>query len=205
MLPGQRLRQDELAQQLGVSSTPVREALQRLEAEGILVHVPHKGVKVANIGMEGAQEIYRIRSVLESHAAELAVPNLSITDIKELEQLHKQMKELLDAANLRRLQGINEQFHMTLYEAARTHRLYPMIVSLWSQFPWDTLWVIPGRAQGSMDEHLAILGAIQSGAADLAGERMKQHIESAGRSVTEHIQRVDLTLEKSVRAIGKRH
>lgn len=189
IVPGQYLRQEELAKRLGVSSTPVREALRQLEAEGIVVRAPHKGVRVAEVSAEDAREIYFMRSILESELTKLAVPSLSAADLTKLEKLQRQMENALAAGRLRSLRKINGEFHMTIYKPANMWRSYQAVVGLWTQFPWDTLWVIPGRAQVSLEEHEGILLAIQNRDAELAGVRVKQHIESSANSVIEHVRR----------------
>lgn len=85
--PGQRVRQDEVAERLSISLTPVREAFSQLEVEGIITRAPHKGARVAQVSTERAREIYRIRSVLEGLAIELAVPNVPKSDLARLERL----------------------------------------------------------------------------------------------------------------------
>lgn len=114
------------------------------------------------------------------------------------------MDEMLSAGRLRRLRDVNERFHMTLYKAAETRRLYAMIVSLWTQFPWDTLWVIPDRAQRSVKEHQGILEAIQKRDGDMAAERIKQHVESARASVVAYIAKADAPISDMSRVSRQR-
>lgn len=175
--PGDRLLQDELAERLNVSATPVREALRQLEAEGILTHSPHKGVRVADVKLEDTRETYLIRSALEALATRLATPNLDEAAIERLQDLQVQMEARIQNDELLELRKLNQEFHMIIYQAARMPRLLKMIRNLWTQFPWDTLYVLPGRAQESAAEHQKIIDTIVNGDAEQAATRMQEHIE----------------------------
>jgi DNA-binding GntR family transcriptional regulator len=186
--PGQRIRQDEVAERFGISPTPVREALRRLEAEGLLIYVPHKGVRVAELSVDDARDIYMVRSLVESFATRLATPKLGQKELQELVELQELMERSLAASDLERLAGINDQWHSVVYRASGSRRLQEIILRLWGLFPWDTLWVIPKRAQHSVEEHQGLLQAIQRRDADEAEDRMRQHIESARDSVLKYLQ-----------------
>lgn len=176
--PGDRLLQDELAERLNVSATPIREALRQLEAEGILVHSPHKGVRVADVKLEDTREIYLIRSALESLATRLATPNLDAAAVEQLQQLQAQTEAQIRQGELMDLRKLNQEFHMLIYRAAGMPHLYKLIRNLWTQFPWDTLYVLPGRAQESAAEHQKIIEAVTNGDANLAARQMQTHIEN---------------------------
>lgn len=185
--PGERLLQDELAERLNISPTPVREALRQLEAEGILDHSPHKGVRVAEVKLEEVQEIYLIRSELEALAMRLAIPHLDDSDIQRLRALQAQIEGHIEKDQLRELRKPNYEFHMLIYEAAGMPQLYRIIRNLWTKFPWDTLHVLPGRAPESAEEHRRLIQAINGGDAELAGQRMQEHIEHGATALTEYL------------------
>lgn len=189
--PGQRLRQEELAADLGISQTPVREALRKLEAEGLVSHVPHKGVRVAEISLDEAEELYRIRAALEGLAAKLVVENLnqgeSTDALKKLEKLVQEMHSLQQKNKLKELANLNTEFHMTLYTAARSPRLYRMIAGLWSSFPRDALWVIPGEAERLIGEHEAILAGLQERDAGKAVQAISDHCANSGHALVNYI------------------
>lgn len=186
--PGQRIRQDDIAERLGISPTPVREALRRLEAEGLLIYVPHKGVRVAELSVDDARDIYMVRSLVEGFAAQLAIPNLAAEDIQQLVELQGLMEQSLAKGELERLTGVNDQWHSLICKAARSRRLQEIITRLWGLFPWDTFWVIHDRAQHSVEEHRRLLQAIQRRDAEKAERLMRQHIRSAGDSVLGYLQ-----------------
>jgi DNA-binding GntR family transcriptional regulator len=184
---GQRLRQQQLAQQLGVSPTPIREALRLLESQGLVVYEPNKGVRVASISVKDVEEVYALRRILESYATMLAVANLTADELQRLETLQLEMEELKSAGKLRPLQKLNDEFHAILYNAANNRRLHQMITNLWGQYRGDSLWLISEVAEQFIRDHRSILAAVRSGEGKLAGERQDQHIARAGEYVIKHI------------------
>lgn len=188
---GQRLRQQELAQQLGVSPTPVREALRLLETEGLVVYEPNKGVRVTGISVKDAKEVFALRRILESYATTLAVANLTADELKRLETLQLEMEELMSAGKLKHLRKLNDELHLILYNAANNRRLHQMISNLWGQYRGDAVWQISDVAEQLIRDHRSILAAVRSGDAKLAGERLDQHIARVGEYVIEHIRQQD--------------
>jgi DNA-binding GntR family transcriptional regulator len=183
---GQRLRFSELIEDLGVSATPIREALRILATEGLVSMESHREVRVTEFTAEDALEIYEIRSMLESQATRQAVPKLTPEHVRFLEDLHAAMKRGVGANDLREVPELNARWHHTIYAASASKYLHFMIQKLWAWFPWD-IWLIPDRAGKSMDEHEGILEAIRAGDADEAGERMRAHILSGRFSVVSHL------------------
>ena len=187
--PGDRLRQVDLADRLGMSPTPVREALRKLEAEGLVTYTPHKGVTVAEYTPEDAAEVYQIRAVLEELATHLATPNLSDESQARLHEVHTQFVDSIAAGQLFRLRAINYDFHMLIYQASENPTLVQIILGLWMKFPWDTLYVIPDRARQSAEEHSQILRALDAQDGELAGRLARRHIESAHQWLVEHLEK----------------
>ncbi len=185
--PGARLLQDELAERLNVSPTPVREALRQLEAERVLDHSPHKGVRVAEAKLEHVHEIYLIRGLLEALATRAAVRGFSPADIDRLRALQAQIETQVEQGQLKQLRKTNFEFHALIYRAANMPELYRTIVNLWMKFPWDTLHVLPGRAPQSVQEHRLLVQAIEEGNSELAGQRMHQHIRQGARALAEYL------------------
>ena len=192
-----RLRQDTIAETLDISLTPVREAFSQLAAEGILKHVPHKGVVVAKIPTtaESIREIYLIRSVLEALAVELSAANLREDDLARLESLQRQMSDLVKGQSTDLLKELNYEFHMYLYESCGSPQLKGMIGELWNQFPWSDLLQIPGLAQESMHQHAKLLEAMRDGNGELGAQIMKRHIEMAGEVLIAHVTRTTMATE----------
>ena len=180
--PGERLSQEELAARFKVSMTPVREAIQQLVAQGVLDHVPYKGVQVAEVNPTEATEIYLMRSAVESLAARQGLPNLKISDVQRLRSLHAQIATLTKIGDVAEIRKRNYEFHFIFYQAAAMPRLYELIQNLWAQSPWDTLYVIPNRTARVVEEHQRIIGAVEQGDANLVGQAMQAHLE-AGMSM----------------------
>jgi DNA-binding GntR family transcriptional regulator len=131
--PEQKLDQIDLAERLGVSRLPVREALLRLEAEGLVTIHPHRGAYVAHPTLEELEEVYSIRLLLEGWAARLAAQNLSDEDMSYLEELNQRWEEATGAGDFTAMLMIDREFHTVILQAARRPRLIELIDSLWNQ------------------------------------------------------------------------
>lgn len=127
MLPGDRLRQVEVASRFGVSTTPVREAFVLLQAEGLLRIDPHRGAVVFRPSVEDLRESYHIRQALETLAVARAIDRLSNRRLAELKALVEEMRRTPDA---HRWVELNDRFHMRLYAASGMPRLCALIASL---------------------------------------------------------------------------
>jgi len=185
--PGQRLKQQDLADQLGMSSTPVREVLRVLESEGLLERIPYKGVYVAEVSPEEVKESAPIRAVLEKLAVELAVPQLTSREIERLERLNRSMEEALTQMDFVQIRKLNYDLHITIYQASGSPMLVNMIERLWPKFATNVLWMIPGRAQRSIQQHRAIIQAIKEGDANRAAALVAEHIHTAGHCITDFL------------------
>lgn len=181
--PGERLRQNDLAERLGTSSTPIREALRRLEAQGIIVSIPHRGVRVAEVDPEEMSELYQIRAVLEGLAVTHSVPNLSPENLGELRSILEKTESTDEGS--KDLRKLNYDFHTSLYRRCNLRRLTRLIDSLWALFPWDSVVAIPGRAASSIREHREILEAVERLDGQAAGEAMRHHVESGEKAFVE--------------------
>ncbi|MCC6617328.1 MAG: GntR family transcriptional regulator [Anaerolineae bacterium] len=127
--PGDRLVQNDLAAQLGVSRTPVREALQQLATEGLVMISPYKGATVAEFAPEEIEAIYHVRIALESYAARLVARNITDEEIDQLHSVLDAMKHAYVEGNADKLLDVNREFYVTLYQATRQQRLYDMILN----------------------------------------------------------------------------
>ncbi|MBI4279678.1 MAG: GntR family transcriptional regulator [Armatimonadetes bacterium] len=185
--PGTPLRQRQLAESLGMSLTPVREAIRRLEAEGLLKGTPHTTLRVKDVSSRQVKEVYAIRNLLESYAARMAALHLTGAQIAELDHLFTRMKQALRRRQLPRIRALDEAFHMLLYAAAGNELLLEIISHLWTKFPRDTLWTIPGRAAKSLGEHAGILRAIHGGKGALVGDVIVTHIKSSEESILQYL------------------
>ena len=181
IIPGTRMMEVELAEEMGVSRTPVREAIRKLELEGLVVMVPRKGAYVAGISMKDIHEVYELRSALEALAASLAAVRITDEELEEMErQMVREAKET-EENNLQGIVSIDTTFHDLLYQAAHNQRLVQFINILQEQlqrFRSATL-SRPGRSKYALEEHKKIVEALANKDAKLAAKLATEHIENA--------------------------
>lgn len=185
--PGERLRQDEIAKALGLSQTPVREALLQLSAQGLVVRDPHRGAHVARIDLADLEQLYGVRSLLESEAARLGATRLGAAGTRTLRELVRRMQGALRDGDLAALREADEAFHMTLYRAAGNDRLAQLIEQMWSSFPRYLLWLLPERPKASVKEHAAILKAVVAGDGERAARAVATHLQGALESLRRYL------------------
>lgn len=131
--PGERLMEIQLAEQLGVSRTPVREAIRKLEIEGLAVMIPRKGAEVASITEKQLKDVLEVRKALEELAVEMACERISQEDIKELQRAHQEVKKLAGKKNLSGLVRADMAFHDVIYKAADNEQLIQILNKLRQQ------------------------------------------------------------------------
>jgi DNA-binding GntR family transcriptional regulator len=173
--PGEQLRQRDLAQRFGVSQTPVREAMRRLESEGLLVCDTHRGFTVAAPDVGRAEENFRIRASLESLGASLAARKVDPAGLDRLRELNDRMRGLADDES--GYAELNREFHFTVYEYARSPLLLSLMRLLWTSLQGGPR-VARSRAE-SARQHDEILAALAEGDAGAASARTYLHIMGA--------------------------
>lgn len=169
---GEQLRQRDLAQRFGVSQTPVREAMRRLESEGLVIGDTHRGFTVAAGDAGPVEENFQIRAALESLGASLAAHKIDAAGISRLQDLNRQMAVL--AEDDPRYAELNREFHLALYEYSRSPLLMSLMRLLWASLR-DGPRVLRTHAE-SARQHDAILDALRAGDAEAAAARTYQHI-----------------------------
>ena len=184
--PGERLTIAQLSEQLDMSSTPIREAIRLLEADGVITNEPHRGSTVVDISPEDAQELYLIRAPVESLATRLATPHLSSVDIERLLELHRNMGAAVESEDDEALTQANASWHLYIYSASNATYLPRLILRLWMPFRWGGLWV-PERRQQAYREHTEIMEALQARDADVAARLMFDHIDGARELIVNHL------------------
>lgn len=180
---GERLQDRILARMLGVSRTPVREALQRLEAEGFVKTLPRLGLVIAEITPQDIEDIYAIRIALEGVAARLAAERATATEVDLLAALNARIAEATARNDLEAMSALNKEFHMAIYRAARNSRLMDLLNILHDavqRFRRSTL-SIPQRAREAVEEHEALIDAIRARDPDRAERVAREHKERAKR------------------------
>ena len=167
--PGARLRQEDLAAASQTSRIPVREALRVLEYEGLARSEPHRGFTVTSLDADQIEEIYELRSVLESHAVRVAIPLLTQPDLDELQRLYDEM-EADDAADEKLAH--RERFYLRLYGVTARPRLVGLIARLRQEVARSLRWKL---VQHSPSHHEIFFEAVKSGDADLAAAELTSH------------------------------
>ena len=178
---GQRLMEVQLAEQLGVSRTPIREAIRKLELEGLVVMLPRKGAYVANMSFKDLIDVLEIRATLEGLAASLAAERRNDEDVIKLEKVAKEFEEGVRNADIEVVLKKDVEFHENIFLMANNKKLYHLITSLWEQVHrFRVMYVSNNEASLSLvDEHKRILDAIKNGDCELAKKYATQHIELA--------------------------
>jgi DNA-binding GntR family transcriptional regulator len=177
--PGERLRENELAEFVGLSRTPVREALSRLEAEGLVAHDATRGVVVAELDYNMVTELYYMREVLEGTAARLAAQHTSDVELSILDDHCQQYEAQLNVPAA--LPQSNRRFHETLYSCSHNRYLLNMVRLLHDALSLlgGTTLSDPKRAAETLREHRAVITAIRARDADAAEQAMRAHIRAS--------------------------
>ena len=183
---GERLQLAKLARELGLSLTPVREALFELAREGLIELAPHRGARVGEVPISDLSEIYAVRAILESSATGMAAANVNADDLAHLERIHADFGGAAKARSSTRLRALNDEFHFTIYAAAGSPLLSSYIRDVWSRSPLDTFARLPERARQSLDDHGAILEALRTGDAAAAQHAMRRHLEVSFELLKRH-------------------
>ena len=182
-----RLVQDDLATQFGTSRIPVRDALKRLETEGLVTLDERGSYVVSYFGSEDVEEIYGLRLLLEPYAAGKALDCMTASDLEELEHIAREMKETAALKDIERYVQLNQTFHLSLYELSRQRRLVRMIQSLWSGLMPLTPMAVPGQLERSASEHETILRALQERQRETLEALMREHIQHAAMALQAHL------------------
>ena len=181
--PEQRITIEELAAEMGISRTPIREALKALEGEGLVKLFPHRGAVVARFARDELDHRYSVRAMLEGYAAELACAADASGMAAALQRICERAEELLDdpeRSALSELVDLNLEFHATLREGARSPTLERLLDHLRNPVAFSMVYWSDGqRRRGSQQMHLAILDAFQKVDPALARQRTEQHLLEA--------------------------
>jgi DNA-binding GntR family transcriptional regulator len=178
---GEQLRQRDLAERFGVSQTPVREAMRRLESEGLLVCDTHRGFTVVAPDEGRLEENFRIRAALESLGASLAARKIEASGLARLRDLNDQMRDLADDDPA--YAELNREFHFTVYSCAHSPLLLSLMRLLWASLHGGPR-VTRTHAE-SARQHDEILAALADGDAEAASARTYRHIMDADPVPTE--------------------
>lgn len=189
LAPGQHLHQEALAERLGVSRTPLREALRKLEEEGLIVLARGRGVEVRSPDLWEAVELYEVREMVDGLAASLCAQRSSPEERAGLRAVHRQMHQGLANWDPHRWLIGNLAFHDAIVRAARNRVLAQSLhlVRLSAQTFYPTVLLQPQRAHAACEEHAAVLRAIEAGDPREAELAARHHIVAARLLLLERI------------------
>jgi DNA-binding GntR family transcriptional regulator len=192
---GAQLKQNDVAARFGVSVAPVREALQRLIADGLAVLHPNRGVTVSQISEQDFLEIAELRGLLEPHALRHSAPRLTPADLQYSEAVltkAAQAADPLDRANL------HWEFHRSLYKRAERPRLLAQIGSLYHGINRYLLpaWASSGLSPDWVDSHLLIVAALRDGNIEEASRLIVDQTDASTRRVQAHLHRDRISREE---------
>ncbi|MCK5696018.1 MAG: GntR family transcriptional regulator [Desulfobacula sp.] len=176
--PGSRLVESKIADMLGISRTPLREALHKLEREDWIEKVSSGGFRVVTLTKDDIEQTFGIRSVLEAYAARLAAENHTSRDLVPLEKKMKEFKICLGTKDSDKLQKINTQFHDLLYALSKSPKLIKMINQLRAQISIFRQIILKQEefAHESNDDHVKMLDAIKNRDGEAVEQLVRQHI-----------------------------
>ena len=186
--PGTKLSEGKIAKQMGVSRTPIREALRELAAEGFVKISPNQGVMVSNASVEDVQEVLQIRGVLEGLAARLAIKTINEENIKELEKYQKRMEYYTNKDDVLAFSEIDAEFHELILNICGNNRLIQIRENLSDQAHRYRIrsLSVPGRLKYSLKEHQEIVEALKRKNTKQADRLSQKHIENVLANILTH-------------------
>ena len=207
--PGEWLRQDDIATQLGVSMTPVREALDLLVAAGLAERVPYRGVRVREMVTKEVVEAYGLRMILEAMIAQEAAKNITPDQLKVLEKMLGDMRKNQSLKDVSHIRQLSREFHSIIAESSHNELLIKVYAVVANAFPdwllYEAIFRKPELLKSSMDdmqrEHTAILDALKNHDPEKAIQKSIDHLMESGKWLAEYLDvPVELIREKEEQA-----
>lgn len=192
---GTWLRQDHVAKTLGVSPIPVREAFKTLHAQGLVEHVPYKGIRVVQLSAQEVEDLYAVRAFAEARAAGEAAKRISEKELEELRDLCQEMELCTTPDTLPCYRELNRRFHTRIAAISGRNYLIRLLDQLWTAYP-TMLWAnypqvaehsLPSREATDSAEHAEILSALAARDPVAASRAMSTHVERAGQELVAFI------------------
>ena len=193
--PGEWLRQDDIATQLGVSMTPVREALDLLVAAGLAERVPYRGVRVREMVTKEVVEAYGLRMILEAMIAQEAAKNITPDQLKVLEKMLGDMGKNQSLKDVSHIRQLSREFHSIIAESSHNELLIKVYAVVANAFPdwllYEAIFRKPELLKSSMDdmqrEHSAILDALKKKDAEKAVQKSIDHLKESGKWLEDYL------------------
>ncbi len=190
LAPGERLMEIQLAEKLGVSRTPIREAIRKLELEGLVLMIPRKGAEVAKISEKSLKDVLEVRRSLEELAIELACQRMTDADLADMERAQRTFQEAVKKGNAMEIAESDEAYHDVIYNCTRNMRLVQILNNLREQMYRYRLEYIKDEDKRKilLLEHEKILKALRG-----------RHLAEAKSAVREHIDNQEITVLKNIK------
>ena len=183
--PGTKISEGEIAKQMGVSRTPIREAMRKLEVDGLVIMNPNKGGQVIDFSIEDLQEVLQIRKLLEGFAAYIAAKKISDKEIIKLGEIIEKMRNAATKSDIATYTNLNSQFHNVILKLSGNKRLIRLCSSLSGheyKFQIEALTLLE-RLKYSIEEHIKILEALKKGNSIEAKSLSQLHIENVLKNI----------------------
>lgn len=185
--PGERLTEDRLAEDFGVSRNPVREALRVVQAEGFVVMVPRRGAVVASPDATTIADMFAVRQRLETLAARLAAERATPGDVADLRQLLDQARQATDKVQFTRVAELNSELHLKVIQISGNRWLSTMASALYLHVQWVFRIGAAHRAPHSWIEHIRLVDAIEAGDPDAAEAAAMAHVDAASTAARDTV------------------
>ena len=196
LAPGERLMEIQLAEKLGVSRTPIREAIRKLELEGLVLMIPRKGAEVAKISEKSLRDVLEVRRSLEELAIELACQRMTEEDLGELQKAQDEFKKAIADGDAMRIAETDEHYHDVIYSGTQNAKLIQMLNNLREQMYRYRLEYIKDedKRQVLLVEHEHILAALKG-----------RNIAEAKTAMREHIDNQEITVSRNIKEKEQEH
>lgn len=185
--PGERLVERDIAEKLGISRTPVRESIRKLELERLVTHIPRKGVVVTGFSKADVMEIMEIRKALEGLICGIAATRIKPKDLERLEAMLKQIQDEHAKGNQKKVNQLHDRFHEIIYRAAESPRVYELLnnmreyINRFAQIGYTK----PGRTEEALIEHDQMVHALRNHDTREAEEASKRHVDKSSAAYME--------------------
>ena len=190
--PGERLMEIKLANELGVSRTPVREALRKLEREGLVITTARKGAEVAPINERDLKEVLEVRKSLESLACQLAAQKITPEQVEELSAMNSSIAQAIEENDIEAITQLDIDFHEVIYQITENRRLIDILHQLKEHILRYRLQYIKDmkNKKNIVEEHKKIIGALESHNPKASRREIERHIELQEKYILNNLDRL---------------
>ncbi len=194
---GEHVAESDIAERLGISRTPVREAFRQLESEGFLTVTPRRGAVVSPVTEKDVMEFYAIKSILEGYAARIATEKLTARDIRRMEELNNQIADFVRKGDSKACYRTHNEFHEIFVRACGNEKLTKLVHNLVQQFQRFRISLhVAGKIEHSIEQHRAIVKAFEARDADLAERLVRENAEVGGKTLIREVLDREATAEQ---------